>query len=248
MKPWDHDIVFTWNANTRVTQGVLRVVADEERNLIVDLIHSLRSIASHPLMLAIATLEATHNRWKEMLSDEWANIQIIQARTGHYGAMVEFDGEVALKPQDYADLGKDLTSSSQDLASRAMRLKSTERLHTFLLEAISQLEQDGVLRSTEQDGVLRSIEQEHGLIRSILRRYSSALGHLLDRLHFLQELCRLQNQTVSIQHNHCTRFAIRATDGGQVYNLISQCDMQLNLEVARDSKSIAAASKRDSSA
>lgn len=224
--------MLTWDAEIGITRGILRVTTQTELENFLLFILSAKSLSSHPLMLAVAAVDYSTHLSKELSGSYHHEIGEIQAQTGHAGALTR-DTAATVDPQNYGKLGRAVSDLSQCVSSSILHTSSEQRLCAFLSENMGMVKHEGALDTTTSEP-----------LEAMLRERSSQLDHLHDRFKFYQELCRIQNQIVGYSTLHIEQ----NTHSSQVINLMAQRDMQQNLEVARDSKSIAAASKRDSSA
>ncbi|KAH6720635.1 hypothetical protein BKA61DRAFT_652037 [Leptodontidium sp. MPI-SDFR-AT-0119] len=228
--PDDHNITFTWDARTRITRGFLRSTSKGDRADLLRGIRSFKTLASHPLPLCVLFIELNSIWAVSNIGDVIGRVFDIQKKTGHVGAMWAVDPDGKEKEHDWASMTLDLSFLGQSISLDRLRAQNAVRLFGFIEDSM------GVLDVRKGGRVIRLLDKEEWegferdseILLDISRAAHNKLSMHIDVFAHYKELATIQNQTV--------------------YNFIAQRDIQQNIEIAKDSKSIAVASKRDSSA
>jgi len=228
--PDDHNITFTWDAKTRVTKGFLRTTSKGDRADILRGVRSFKTLASHPLPLCVLFIELNSIWAVSNIGDIIGRVFDIQRKTGHVGAMWAVNPDGKEKEHDWASMTLDLSFLGQTISLDRLRAQNAVRLFEFIKDTMNVLDVNnggriiGLLKEEQREEFVRDSE----VLLDISRAAHNKLSMHIDVFGHYKELATIQNQTV--------------------YNLIAQRDIQQNIEIAKDSKSIAVASKRDSSA
>ncbi|KAK0113467.1 hypothetical protein ONS96_014331 [Cadophora gregata f. sp. sojae] len=228
--PDDHNITFTWDAKTRITKGFLRTTSKGDRADILRGVRSFKTLASHPLPLCVIFIELNSIWAVSNIGDIIGRVFHIQRKTGHVGAMWAVNPDGKEKEHDWASMTLDLSFLGQTISLDRLRAQNAVRLFEFIKDTMDVLDvkSDGRIIALLKEDEKESFERDSEVLLDISRAAHNKLSMHIDVFGHYKELASVQNQTV--------------------YNLIAPRDIQQNIEIAKDSKSIAVASKRDSSA
>lgn len=212
---------FSWKSTTRTTYGILRICNRTLLGHYLRVLKSLRHLVSEPLVLGIVLLEAIYMLVPKWLSTAQADIAAVQRQTGHIGGL-DLDDQSSQGPLDYDQVSLEVSRISQMIIWCRTLFKS----YLYLCEFIEQSASRSKLVKGPGSSPASATNWE--VFSALLNSTKCQIAHDLIYIDYLRDMCVVQNQNV--------------------YNLIAQRDVQQNIELARDSKSIAVASKRDSSA
>jgi len=221
------ELAFSYNTTKRTTRGIIRTVDQDQLDAFLRELKSLRHLASQPLVLGLAALEAILSRIPLRLDNSYRDICAIQLRTGHLGGLNPGSENLQDSP-NYDQVSREVSRISQQISWYYVLWKSYLHLCDFMAQSATRSDAFGDENILGYPTRSSTTGKHSEIFSELLSANRSRIIHHLDALNHYKELCAVQNQNV--------------------YNLIAQRDVQQNIELARDSKSIAVASKRDSSA
>ena len=192
-----------------------------ESQRLLALLQERASFAMHPMLVPIVAAEIATYVSAVTVDAADKRMLDIEIATGQH----PYDDEHRVDPMkiDFVKSTRDLNSNSTNLGILEMRMENQRRLFNEIKDIIDELP------------VLVENEDRRKYLQQISRSLKEQVEYLAS-----------QNENLLFRVHHIQRKA--QTQLAVVYNFIAQRDNKLNIEVARDSKAIAAASKRDSSA
>lgn len=189
--------MFSWNATTRTTGGIIRIVNQKLLDTFLRELKSLRHLASQPLVLGLAALESILLIIPGLLSIVYDDIAVVQSRTGHLGGMI-IDKTFA-NPQsvlDYNQVSLEVSKISQSISWYRVIWKSYLHLCEFMAQSATRSE---VLENRSIPGCPTSspASVKHlEVFSELLSADKSRIIHQLVELDHYKELCAIQNQNV----------------------------------------------------
>lgn len=193
--------------------------------------------ACHPMLLAVLAAEvALDHNWARMQNIS-QNLRLVEIQTGH-GL-----GALSMRPNYRIDVGSlpvPLSRLSADVGIQEIYMRSVLKLLHFILDSTDYFE--------AHYGHLR-----RGLDQLTMLALRERVQYLLSSSDHRQMMLDDFRQTVQ-SHFSTVYLTLRGRASGmlmgilQVHNLITQRDSLRNMDLGKDTKEIAAASKRDSSA
>jgi hypothetical protein len=189
--------VFSWNATTRTTGGIIRTVSQDVLDIFLRELKSLRHLASQPLVLGLATLESILVILPDWWVDVFDAIAAVQSRTGHLGG-ISIDKTFA-NPQgvlDYNQVSLEVSKISQTISWYRVMSMSYLHLCEFMAQSTTRserLENRSIpVCSTSSPASMKHLE----VFSELLSTNKSRLIHKLGELDHFKELCAIQNQNV----------------------------------------------------
>lgn len=188
--------MFSWNATTRTTGGIIRTIRQNVLDTFLRELKSLRHLASQPLVLGLAALESILLMIPKKLNIICADIVMVQSRTGHLGSIHLNSVPNPQKVLDYEKVSLEVSKISQGITWYRVIWKSYLHLCEFMAQLatrLERLENRGIPGCpTSSPASVKHLE----VFSELLSANKSRLVHQLDELDNYKELCAIQNQNV----------------------------------------------------
>ncbi|KAL3487814.1 hypothetical protein BJX62DRAFT_240650 [Aspergillus germanicus] len=213
------NVTLCYDPATNVTQGVFQIAAIPLESF--DTIQSQYSTCSHPLFLLLLPLEISVELtiYRNLTKVEFA-LREIEGETGYVlNPTAEHAGLQATG--DLIELIERLGAAQSRMNFSFSNLRAARRSIEFIQQKLRHL------NKSLPDEARAKLDQPSQMLEERIEFLLSTIENALDYLALKERM---------------------ETQQSVVFNLIAQMDGTVNIELAKDSKEIAAASKRDSSA
>ena len=264
------DSILSLNTSTNISIGILRYDVEAIGTDFVKHLRSYSALADSPLIAPAALVSLQLQYLLGNLTSTYTLLADIEDRTGHKGGIEDPDWlanndeekHVTGTSSDYRVLTIALSQADRNICDLSIHLKSICKLNAFILSTLDDLAK--LLCKAE-----RRLNSSYKVLKEDAEFRTTYLEHLNDEMEFNMSRCRSQTKIVgylcflyTFCKNHISIDQLRDADvehhkraedsqlltDHQVFSLISQADNMRNIELAKDSRSLAVASKRDSSA
>ena len=217
-----YTIALSHDAESRATYGLMEANTDwgSLHIRVGRRIHAIGHLSCQPMLLPAVAGEHVLTLSLEKIKDAERRLGKLEEATGQHTFSTRPKGDPL--QLDFIVATRSLNSTSMTLGVVEMRLKAILATLRTLVDFIDHLQ------PSTSKGRMADSASDSGLLKEYVAYLTSLADNMLLRTRFNQERTQTQLQVV--------------------YNFMSQKDNLVNIEVAADSRKIAQASKRDSSA
>lgn len=223
---WPRDLAMSSSTNveTGMTYALFHGCDEQDVKVLAYWLRMTTCSVGHPLLLPALFAELQLMRHKKLARDNWSKLVTLYAHTGQYGNHAQMPHPAPLQENafDYDNTTREVLGMYQDTGFLE---KGLLKLRRGLKQMASQLE---IIKTNVPKARKKFIVKENARIGERLEEM------MVDYEGLLAE-CKLIMDGASMLNN-------------AIWNLIAQRDNIANQSIAADSRAIASAAKRDSSA